>query len=384
MAGFRNHVESVTTELQSLKLSRWPLRRRSTLRAWDAADEYLLQHLQENGWLAGDSGGRLLIVNDAFGALSCALHRHSPVNWSDSVISHLAVSHNLRDNLLGRVSCLKSTDELSGVFDLVLIKVPKSNALLEAQLHQLRPHLNSASIIIGAGMIKHLPKSSFQCFERLIGPLTTSLAKKKARLIFAQFNDALEPGKLPYPTTYTDTANDITLLNEASLFSRNRLDPGTCFLLSQYAALPAGNKVVDLACGNGVAGIIYRRLHQQARMLFIDESYMAVASARANYESYFPQDNTARFEEADGMASVAAESVDLVLCNPPFHQQYVVGAQVALQMFRDSKRCLTPRGELWLVANRHLPYIKELKQIFGNCRTVATNSKFAVLRVTKR
>ena len=57
------------------RLTRRPLRRRETLRAWDAADEYLLNYCAENGLTTENS---ILIVNDQFGALATALHVCSP------------------------------------------------------------------------------------------------------------------------------------------------------------------------------------------------------------------------------------------------------------------------------------------------------------------
>jgi len=52
-------------------------------------------------------------------------------------------------------------------------------------------------------------------------------------------------------------------------------------------------------------------------------------------------------------------------------------------MFHHARRCLKINGELYIVANRHLDYFHKLKKIFGNCTTVATNSKFVVLKAVK-
>ncbi|PWQ95023.1 50S rRNA methyltransferase [Leucothrix pacifica] len=266
----------------------------------------------------------------------------------------------------------------------MLIKVPKTTALLEDQLIRLRPHLHKDSVIIAAGMIKHLQKSAFQCIEKIIGPLTTSLAKKKARLIFASLDEALEQPVSPYPTRYDETEIGLTLSNHANVFSREHLDLGARFFLTHFSEIPGVQRVVDLACGNGVLGIKYQQQAPDAQVEFIDESYMAVASTQDNYRSVFPDNDSASFSAVDGLSQTDSGSVDLILCNPPFHQQHVIGEQMALEMFRDSKRCLAQGGELWVVANRHLPYPAKLKQMFGNCRTVGTNKKFAVLRMVKR
>lgn len=376
-----------------LKLARWPLRKNETLQAWDAADALLLEHLAEQNLpkTNAENTPKLLIVNDAFGALSCALRDHHLVNWSDSCISHFAAQENSALNAGEGESTasakqvkLTSMESPEGLFDLVLIKIPKTTALLEDQLIRLRPHLHKDSVIIAAGMIKHLQKSAFQCFEKNIGSLTTSLAKKKARLIFVTLDEALPQVESPYPTSYEESEISLTLSNHANVFSRDHLDLGARFFLKQFAEVPAVERAVDLACGNGVLGIKYQQQAPGAKIQFIDESYMAVASAQDNYQTVFPDKGTATFAVADGLNQTDSDSVDLILCNPPFHQQHVIGEQIALGMFRDSKRCLAQGGELWVVANRHLPYAAKLKLLFGNCRTVATNKSFAVYRVVKR
>lgn len=75
------------------------------LQAWEAADEYLLQQVN-------DVDGLTLIFNDGFGALSCALAERNPVSINDSFISELATRHNLRMNGIDEES-VRFQDSLS-------------------------------------------------------------------------------------------------------------------------------------------------------------------------------------------------------------------------------------------------------------------------------
>ena len=384
-------METLQSPFGELQLSRWPQRKNDVLRAWDAADEYLLEYLSEQRLPANNQ--RILVVNDSFGALHCALKAHHVTSWGDSKISHLATSENLQNNStdVALDDAAQAPDLLTSLeapqqpYELVLIKIPKAMALLEDQLIKLRPLLTENTKVIAGGMVKHLPKSAFQLFEKHIGSLTTSLAKKKSRLLFVDVNQNLPALENPYPTIYTDETHGLTLSNHANLFSRDHLDFGARFLLAQFSQLPAANQVVDLACGNGVLGIKYKQLHPEVNVQFIDESYMAIASAKDNYATTInqpPQDEN--FITEDGLKQTADDSVDLILCNPPFHQQHVIGEQIALELFQHSKRSLQVGGELWIVANRHLDYQSKLKRLFGNSRIVESNKKFVVLRVVKR
>ena len=85
----------------------------------------------------------------------------------------------------------------------------------------------------------------------------------------------------------------------------------------------------------------------------------------------------------DGLAEQPADSLDLVLCNPPFHQQQVVGDFLAWRMFQQARAALMTGGELWIVGNRHLGYHAKLKRLFRGVEQVAATPKFVVLRATK-
>ena len=367
------------------ELARFPLQVNEPLRAWDAADEYLLQQFTQQ---YGDGfSGRILILNDGFGALSVALSEHAPVMSTDSWLAHQGCLANLQNNGISEqsVTILNSLQAPEGEFDLVLIKLPKSQAMLEHQLHKIRAHLHKDSVIIAAGMAKVIHTSTLKLFERIVGPTTTSLAKKKARLIFCQQDPGLEPGGSPYPKRYMLEIGDseYTITNHANVFSRESLDIGTRFFLEN---MPQGEyqSIVDLGCGNGILGLVAAMQYPQARLSFIDESYMAVASARENFQLAFDSSRQAEFIVSDCMSGMETASADLILLNPPFHQQHAVGDQVAWQMFNDAKQVLQQHGEMWVIGNRHLAYHVKLKHLFGNCQTMASNKKFVLLKTKKR
>jgi len=172
--------------------------------------------------------------------------------------------------------------------------------------------------------------------------------------------------------------------NHANVFSRNHLDIGGRYLMDH---LPEGdfNKVVDLGCGNGVVGMTAAIAYPQAQITFIDESYMAVDSARINMQKNFEEERSenARFVVNNGLVGFKANSYDLILCNPPFHQQQAITDHIAWSMFNDARFCLVDGGELVIVGNRHLDYQDKLERIFGNCELITENKKFVILRAVK-
>lgn len=364
-------------------LKRLPPRPRELLRAWDAADEYLLQHLA--GAAQPQDVSRVLIANDAFGALAVALNAHHPHAVSDSWLSQSATRANLVDNQLPRenVRLLNSLEVPEGSFDLVLIKVPKTLALLEDQLIRLRPRMTETTQVIVAGMIKGLSPRVWALLERLIGPTTTSRAQKKARLVFAGIDPFIDLPASPYPVEFGLEGTRYRISSHANVFSRDSLDIGTRFFLQHLPVRPEARDIVDLGCGNGVVGLMAAEKNPQARVHFVDESYMAIDSARRNFADAFGEERKAGFRVGDGLSDSSRDSCDVVLCNPPFHLHSAVGDQIALRMFRQSHRALRKGGELWVIGNRHLGYHASLKRLFAGIDLVASNRKFVVLRASR-
>ncbi|MEM6160236.1 23S rRNA (guanine(1835)-N(2))-methyltransferase RlmG [Erwinia sp. P6884] len=365
---------------RTLTLHRFPqMREESPLQAWDAADEYLLSHIAET-----PANGPTLIFNDTFGALACALFGEELYSISDSFIAHQATRQNLSMNGMdeGDVTLLDSLAPLPDSPARVVIKIPKTLALLEQQLRALRSVVTPQTQVIAAGKAKDIHTSTLQLFERVLGTTKTSLAVKKARLIYCTPTlPALADS--PVINSWPLDGTSYQIHNHANVFARSGLDVGARFFLEH---LPDGleGEIVDLGCGNGVIGLMALEKNPAAEVHFLDESWMAVASSEMNVELNRPEDLArSHFGVNNAMAGFPSDRLHAVLCNPPFHQQSALTDHIAWQMFRDARRCLQYGGELRIVGNRHLDYYRKMKKLFGNCTTVASNQKFVILRSVK-
>lgn len=365
---------------RTLTLQRFPqTREESPLQAWDAADEYLLRQVADT-----PVDGPTFIFNDTFGALACALVGAEIYSISDSWMGQLATGHNLKINGIDEdaVHFLDSLSPLPITPARVLIKIPKTLALLEHQLRSLRRVITAETQVIAAGKVKDIHTSTLQLFARVLGATTTSLAVKKARLIFC--TPSLPTlAEAPETGSWLLEGTDYRIHNHANVFSRSGLDVGARFFMAHLPDNIDG-KVVDLGCGNGVIGLTALAQNPAAEVHFVDESWMAVASSRMNVAVNRPDDLArCHFEVNHALAGFPPDSLHAVLCNPPFHQQNTLTDHIAWQMFLDAHRCLQHGGELRIVGNRHLDYYRKMKKLFGNCATVAANSKFVILRSVK-
>lgn len=381
------------------------------LRAWDAADELLLQWLDEQRSCLPEQP-RTLILNDSFGALTTALNLWPCWSQTDSLLAHEGCVQNLQANVAdptaARARLLTSLQWPQPTLQLVVIKIPKTLSLLEDQLFHLRHVVDENTVVVAGAMTKNIHNSTLELFERILGTTTTSLAKKKARLVFCQLQPSRwqgqplssrqspSSGQSPYPSQYQVPEFPFAIHNAANVFSRGGLDIGTRFLLEHFPQLPSAQTIIDLGCGNGLLGIQAKHLHPHARVQFVDESYMAIDSARLNVNAAYAvgyindintsdsDASTTEFLVNNSLAGMESEQADLIVNNPPFHQQTVIGDHIAWQMFIDAKRVLRQGGQLWVVGNRHLDYHLKLKRLFGRCDIVAANRKFVILRASKR
>lgn len=380
-------TDSMATPFGEYALARFPEAARDQLRAWDAADTYLLRHLAESGT---PLSGSVVVVGDRWGALATALSAHRPTQITDSFLAREATRANLARAGVeeAAIGLLTTQDAPPDRIDVLLVRVPRSLGLLEDQLHRLAPGVHEGTVVIGTGMVKEIHTSTLHLFERILGPTRTSLADKKARLIFCTPFPGIARNSNPWPYSYelpdgVGTVSGRTVINHAGVFCADRLDIGTRFLLQHLPRSRGPERIADLGCGNGVVGTAAALANPEAEVLFVDESYQAVASARATYAANV-EGTRAEFRVGDGLAGIDDGSVDLVLNNPPFHSHQATTDATAWRMFTEARRALRPGGELWVIGNRHLGYHLKLRRLFGNSELMASDAKFVVLRAVRK
>lgn len=376
---------------RGLALDRWPPGMAGNLRAWDAADEYLLRRLDEQ---PPPAGARLLVVGEAWGALAVALAARGlrPAAWGDSHLGRLALAANLRANGLGEAGVPFTPADLPppGPCDLALVRLPKDLACLEDTLRRLRGALAPGAVVISAGMIKHTPMRAWRLLEQVIGPTVTSPGWRKARCGESRAAGAGEAAgplrPMPAPAAYRPLPG-LAIVGAPGVFGGGRLDGGAALLLRHLPADEAPLAAADLGCGDGVLALALALRCPRASVIGVDESYRAVACAAANLarnEAAIGGDpGRVRFEAADGLAAAPPCSLDLVACNPPFHQGHAVADTSAGRLFAQAFAALRPGGRLLVVGNRHLGHHAKLDRVFGAHELVDGDSRFVVLAATR-
>ena len=161
------------------------------------------------------------------------------------------------------------------------------------------------------------------------------------------------------------------------IFSADGPDRGSVLLAS---ALPAklGGKVADLGAGWGFLAAEILKRPGVKKLDLVEAEADALDCARVNIT-----DPRARFHWADATTWRPETLLDVVVMNPPFHKGREADPALGAAFIRAARRMLAPSGELWLVANRHLPYDAVLADSFLDVREVVTDGGFRVIQAIK-
>lgn len=167
----------------------------------------------------------------------------------------------------------------------------------------------------------------------------------------------------------------VTLVSHPGVFGHGKVDEGTLLLLESIASsLPKKPlNVLDVGCGDGIiAAWLAKQGHQ---VTAVDVSAFAV---EASQRTLAVNGLEGRVLESDIYSALEGESFDLIVSNPPFHQERAITYGPSARLIEEAPHHLTAKGQLILVANAFLPYPNVLEGAFGSFDILADNRRFRV------
>ncbi len=160
------------------------------------------------------------------------------------------------------------------------------------------------------------------------------------------------------------------------VFSADGPDKGSMALAE--ALPPLRGRVADLGAGWGYLARAILASEAVSQLDLIEADAVALDCARDNVT-----DPRARFYWADATDFSPDAAYDVIVTNPPFHVSRAGDPGLGRAFIAAAAAMLTPQGQIWLVANRHLPYEAELAEHFHDVAEIGGTAGFKVIHATR-
>lgn len=362
----------------SFTFTRYPDSSNRSLRAWSAADEFILSWMKEHI----SEFKSLAVYHDRFGFLSITLNSFKPYTILETRSQVRALLQNLSQNGMeaDESRFLNPLTPLPENVDLGIIKIPKSMDLFRLYLAHLHASLSDDGMVLCAFMTRHFTPQMTEIASEFFENCEQSLAQKKSRLLILSKKKAIDtyPSLLNTLTSEFPDGENVQLQQYFGVFSGKKIDGGSQFLMEHLTVRENENCILDAGTGNGILALAARKQKEDAEIHVTDDSVLAIESARLNLGT-----TNVYYQHIDTLEAYKNDFFDLVLCNPPFHFDHENTIEISLSLFKQIKRCLKGGARFLCVANQHLNYKTHLEPLFSSVQILAENKTFVVYECLK-
>jgi len=248
-----------------------------------------------------------------------------------------------------------------------VVFVPRSKALAHAMIEAAA---RTASLVIVDGQRTEGVDSLWR-EVRARRPQVEGLAQAHGRLFWFDGGPGFEDWAMPAPAR-----GEGGLFTQPGVFGEGGADAGSLMLAE---ALPARlpPRMADLGAGIGTLALAALSREGVASLDLVEAERLALDCARLNLA-----DPRARFLWADATRGTVGP-YDGIVMNPPFHAgRAAADPGLGRAFIAAAARALTPQGQLWMVANRHLPYEAALAEAFRDVAEIGAGGGYKLVHAS--
>lgn len=159
------------------------------------------------------------------------------------------------------------------------------------------------------------------------------------------------------------------------MFSFDRVDPGSRLLADN---LPTDMKgaVADFCAGWGyLSSVVVEKARSLSALDLYEADFESIEMAKQNVGDVGIQP---RFFWRDLLKEPTERRYDVIVMNPPFHQDRSADPDIGRGMIKKAAAALKSGGRLFMVANKRLPYEAALDASFSHGSELARDDAFKV------
>ena len=251
---------------------------------------------------------------------------------------------------------------------MAVVVVPRAKDEARALIAEAAAQVGSDGIIVVDGQKTDGVDSLWKALRKR-GEILGAQSKAHGRIFWFRGLDLADWAAAPSQT-------GDGFLTAPGVFSADGADKGSV-LLGEALPQKLPPRVCDLGAGWGYLAAPVLARKGVVSLDLVEAEHAALEAARVNVT-----DPRAEFIWEDAR-HLSGRSYDLVISNPPFHTTRTAEPDLGRAFIASAARLLTQRGELWLVANRHLGYEATLGEHFRDYSEIAGTNAFKVLRATR-
>lgn len=272
-------------------------------------------------------------------------------------------------------------------FDIVLVFASRSRERSRALYARAARLVREGGAIVAVQANDQGARSAQADLQMLLGPLRHA-SRSKCRVFWRILDCATLDGRRL--AEWAGLADVCTILggrywSRPGLFAWDRIDAASALLAGHLPPTLAG-RVADLGAGYGyLASQVLDRCAGVNAIDLYEAEALAREPALRNLETAM-NGRTARAAAEflwHDVTQGLPRRYDAIVSNPPFHEGRADQPELGRAFIEAAADALESHGELWLVANRHLPYEPTLARRFGDVRSVVERDGFKVLAATR-
>jgi len=296
-----------------------------------------------------------------------------------------------------RFADLALTQQADNSLDRIYYRISKEKPLVHALFNQAWRCLKPEGRLLLAGLKNEGTKTYIDKLAKLwntakdsqklglayVAELSKSAAFDANKLLDSSDYQYLR--EITTPDEVTRHLGQLKLYSKPGQFGWNKVDQGSWLLiqhLAEFVAQSAPRRCLDLGCGYGFLSLAASRIAQLQSINhwhLTDNNAAALLSARHNMSQLNLPAGASVEVTGDDCGANISDRMDLIICNPPFHQGFSLESELTDRFLHSCKRLLAPRGRALFVVNQFIPVERKAEGLFTQVKTLCNNGSFKLV-----